>query len=273
MEFRDYIHNGGCKLDDTLGAWPWTQYRGFVPLHKRPAPPPPDTNEFEHMDLDEDESGSDYELPEGSPKSDESADIGNFEAEDSDQLEALVEEDEVKGLVDETEGWDWNKWRDQQVFDRAIAELEAIEKFAKESYDPDEVVSLITEFYALLVEMGHWPLGTIGYPPHAINVELGKELGYDDHVLVLMQKLPYVNRHENRWESYAGQIVDNTRFADYRQENDLTINGRCPYWGEGQYIESHMLPIAYPCGNHGWIILLDTKLGKDVSSSVAQKYC
>ena len=114
-------------------------------------------------------------------------------------------------------------------------------------------------------------LTNISYPPHSINVELGKELGYDDDVLDLMQKLPYVNRPDHWWD--RKDIWDDTDFADYRLEDYLRIVGRRPFWrfNDEPCIESHILPIAYPHRNYGWLMLLDTKLGKFISSFGARK--
>lgn len=241
---------------DDLGAWPWTQYRGIGPQSKRVISPPPDKSGFSLMDLDEDESGSDFELEYSS--SDEDTDEITSSEEDE-----TIEEDEVNDVVDEEKNWDYDKWRKDQAFDAAVAELEEVERLAPAQYDPDETVSLVTEFYELLVEMGHWELGSVQYPPHALNFTLGKKLGYDDNVLGLMHKLPYYEGGE-RWGE--GRIWDDTDFLNYRLDEHLEI-GRHPsyYFADGEdygaYIESHMLALAYPGSKYGWVLLLDTKLG------------
>ena len=40
---------------------------------------------------------------------------------------------------------------------------------------------MITQFYQLLVEMGHWEPEHIVYPPHAINITFARELGFDEN--------------------------------------------------------------------------------------------
>jgi len=272
MEFREFFDNPQwMKTGETLGGWPWLQYRGFLPLHKRPPPTPPDKNQFEHMDFDEEESGSDYEpSAEESPGGQNSEGGDSSESEDSEELETLIKEDEVKVMVDDMEGWKFHEWNKQQVFDRAVAELEAVEKLAPTIYNVDEVVSLVSEFYELMVEMGHWPEGSICYPPHSIDLKLGKEVGYNDEVLDLMQKLPYLKRLRYGRK----QICEDTEFANYTIDEDLRDGRRHYYFRDDEpCMESHMLMIASPSHLCGRFILLDTKLGKLVSSWSSRNHC
>lgn len=247
MEFRDILEGG--RLDNSLGPYPWTQYRGYELPRRRKASPPPDENTLAGMDLDDNEAENDQ--PTSPPSSSDSETIGSWA---SDEVN-----DELNVLAEDNKTFNWDAWRADQAFEKAIADLEEVERKAPTVYDPDEVVSLVTEFYELMVNMGHWPLDALFYPPHSINIPFGKELGYDDAVLDLMQKLPYVDPRCNRHGTY---VVNETIFANYTSDEDLE-RGRHPSWGnkDEPRIEGHMLAIAYPASLYGWLILLDTKLG------------
>jgi hypothetical protein len=148
--------------------------------------------------------------------------------------------------------------------------LDVAEKEAAAAYNPDEVVALLTQFYELLVEIAHWPLGTVQKAPHTdppVNVELGKELGYDDAVLELMQKLPYpkdVHRSLNK-------IVPDSFFYDFRSERDLKKARKHVGYDNDKYgtpIDSWILPLVAPSNRDGWSILLDTRLGMSLHITV-----
>ncbi|MCJ1431000.1 hypothetical protein MMC27_000350 [Xylographa pallens] len=142
-----------------------------------------------------------------------------------------------------------------------IIRLETAEAEAAATYNPAEVVALLTEFHELMMTMGHWPQGSIHRAPHdpPVNVELGKELGYEPQVLELMQKLPYLTRRLERHNNY---IIPETRWANYRQEKDLR-EGRRPMVPHGDThpnLDPWILPLAFP-GWYGVVIYLDTHIG------------
>ncbi|KAF7306393.1 Protein kinase domain-containing protein [Mycena indigotica] len=123
-----------------------------------------------------------------------------------------------------------------------ITMLEAHERHLVASYDIEEVVGLIMEFYEMLVDMGHWEATELMYAPHTdppVNAEHALELGYDENAVELMQRLPYVREH------------------------DLN-EGRRPYpqahADDGIDLDPGLLPLMLPW-RHGWLVLLDTRLG------------
>lgn len=140
--------------------------------------------------------------------------------------------------------------------------LDAAEKEAAAAYNPDEVVALLTEFYELLVEIAHWPLGVVQKAPHTdstVNIELGKELGYDETVLELMEKLPYARDEANQNQN---RIIPDSFFYNYTKERDLKRAQK--HVGYDKYeapIDSWILPIAGPSNRDGWSVVLDTRLG------------
>jgi hypothetical protein len=217
-------------------------------------------------DLDfqsEDEEGSGYE-PSESEISEELNNVENSEdgaeTERDNSMDFDVDENEVKDLEREVEEQGWpsssstpsEKERlEEAKFQEEVRILEAAEKEAAESYDPDEVVKLLTELYELLVEMTHWPEGVIKYAPHTdppLNEELAKELGYDPDVIGLMQKLPYVN--DRRGRETGRLLFDDGRFCQYTDDRVLESGRKYP------------LSLVEPCTRDGWVAFLDTRLGE-----------
>ncbi|KAJ7081702.1 hypothetical protein C8R43DRAFT_1052695 [Mycena crocata] len=111
------------------------------------------------------------------------------------------------------EGWN-QPTPSEKEFDQK--EDQARQLDAAAVYNPDLFVSLVTQLYELLIDMGHWPQGSLAYPPHpTLNETLAEELGYD--------RLPYMAP-----PARIPYIVDRTPFADYRDEWHLK-EGRRPY--------------------------------------------
>lgn len=228
---------------------------------------------FVDEDYHESETTSSYAPSEESENS-EMEDVSECEAsEETDYvlLEKIsqdvddMELDEIS--ADAAMGWPEPWWTEterarleKEELDRQIDQLVEEEGKAAAAYNPDEIVASITEFYELIVQMGHWPESSIHYPPHndpAINVDLAVELGYDPAVIQLMQKLPYISSR------YLDLIIDETRLADYRDEKHLR-DGRRPYPKMHQDgcpdIDHWMLPLTNP-NRYGFMLILDTRLG------------
>ncbi|KAJ7795681.1 hypothetical protein B0H14DRAFT_3888053 [Mycena olivaceomarginata] len=129
---------------------------------------------------------------------------------------------------------------------RQIEQLVKAEQDAAAAYNPDEVVSLITQFYELLVTMGHYPEGSIRYPPHTdppVNEELAAQLGYPAAAISLMRRLPvFGQKIQHRHTTH--EILPRTRFADYTAKKTL----------ERAAVLAHT-------HRDGWNIMLDTQLG------------
>ncbi|GAB7349782.1 hypothetical protein MBLNU459_g0501t1 [Dothideomycetes sp. NU459] len=180
----------------------------------------------------------------------------DYHESESDSTFAPSGSSEDSDMEDTSTKWKWMSRRDAatgwpkrptstEILDQEVAELIREEEKAAADYDPDELVALVAAFYELMVRMAHWPEGSIDYPPHNIsqvNTKLGAELGYDAAAVELMQ---------------------NTTFADYRNEGDMR-EGRRPYpyyWLDGcPDMDAWMLPPTKP-SRDGYLIILDTRLG------------
>lgn len=218
---------------------------------------------------DSDSAGTDY-LPseESHDGDDEELDSSADEAE---LIDVDLDEQEVRDLVQNVEenGWPHSPTISEKgrAIENEFIEQVEIHSIAKKKiaalYNPDEVVALLTEFFELLVEIAHWPQGIVQKAPHrdpAVNVHLGESLGYDEAVLELMQKLPYVADVENR---NVRQIVPDSFFYNYTAERDLNkAKQHVGYDKYGAMIDSWILPIVGPSNRDGWSIVLDTKLGE-----------
>ncbi|KAJ7071578.1 hypothetical protein C8F01DRAFT_441112 [Mycena amicta] len=193
--------------------------------------------------------------------SDEEASDTNSQVSDTDsEMQAILADNRIWLRNDTAEPWEEKR----EDLPRKIALLVAAEQRAAAVYDPDEVLALITQFYQLLVDMGHWEPDELTYAPHTdppVDVELALQLGYDEAVVALMQKLPYlrpnVARNENKY------LLGRTSFANYTGEHDLR-EGRRPYPytyidGCGD-LDPWLLPLMLPW-REGWHLILDTKIG------------
>ncbi|KAJ7498107.1 hypothetical protein B0H11DRAFT_2383033 [Mycena galericulata] len=220
-------------------------------------------------DLEEEDDSEDYV-----PESDET----NSEELESDSNDGGISDSEVASLSAHAYKWrrapfstDYELAQEEREdLPRQIAELVKAEQEAAAAYDPDEVVSLITQFYELLIEMGHWPEGSLRYPPHTdppVNEALAVELGYSPSTISIMQRLPYSTVAASH--SDQSYILGCTRWADYTSEENLR-EGRHPYPYGVIYgcsdLDPWLLPLMLP-NRDGWNVMLDTKLG------VVRAYC
>ncbi|KAJ7924406.1 hypothetical protein B0H13DRAFT_1978302 [Mycena leptocephala] len=252
--------------------WPWEQ-ASILSTTEEERP----QGNWLDADLGDDEdalnSEEEYVPPEGSgSEEDESSGDSDEEMSDSDghMSNGDISESELAYIIaDAQTGWpssptpSLKELEEQEELTRQIADLVKAEQDAAAAYNPDEVVSLITQLYELLVNMGHWPEGSIHYPPHTnppVNEELAVQLGYVPAAISLMNRLPYLTSRVNEHDS---EIVSRTRFADYTREEDLR-EGRSPY--PYQYmdgcppIDPWLLPLMLP-NRDGWHVMLDTNLG------------
>lgn len=218
---------------------------------------------------DSDSAGTDY-LPSEDSSHGDDEEI-NSSSDEAELLDPDVDEREVQDLIRDIEENGWpssptiseNERAEKNQFSEQIEILDNAEKEIAAMYDPDEVVALLTEFFELLVEIAHWPQGVVQKAPHrhpAVNVDLGKSLEYDEAVLELMQRLPYVGDGGNR---SVRQIVPDSFFYNYTTERDLKrAKKHVGYDKYGATIDSWILPIVGPSNRDGWSIVLDTRLGK-----------
>ncbi|KAF8210277.1 hypothetical protein K438DRAFT_147349 [Mycena galopus ATCC 62051] len=244
--------------------WPWVQpsiLSTAVEQERR------QHNSWLDADLGDksDDSDSDYVPSESS----ESSESSNDSDRDSSSGGHISEPELAIICTDAEEGWPSSPTpsvkalEEQEILARQIADLVMAEEDAATAYDPDKVVSLITQFYELLINMGHWPEGSLRYPPHTnppIDEELAVQLGYAPAAISIMQQLPYLTSDINRVE-YA--IVARTRFADYTLERHQR-EGRRPYpymyLDRCPDIDAWLLPFMLP-SRDGWHVMLDTRLG------------
>jgi hypothetical protein len=214
------------------------------------------------------DEGSGYEPSEETE--DEEMDEDDSSENASEPADVDVHADEVQDLARDIEEHSWpssptpseRERAEEQKLKTELEILDAAEKEAAASYNPDEVAGLLLEFYELLVEIAHWPLNSIRSAPHTsptVNIDLGKELGYDDAVLELMEKLPYVKDEANQNQR---RIVPDSFFYTYTNERDLRKAKK--HTGYDRYeapIDSWILPLVGPSNRDGWSVVLDTRLG------------
>ncbi|KAF7366549.1 SWIM-type domain-containing protein [Mycena sanguinolenta] len=193
---------------------------------------------------DTDDSDSDYVLSESN--------ASGSDASSSDSDERISDSELAYIRANTHTGWassstdSLRKLDKEAELDRQIVDLIQAEKDAAASYNPDEVVAVITQLYELLVTMGHWPEGSIRYAPHTdppVNEELALQLGYTPVAMSLMHRLPYPSPNINGW---------NDNVEEHLRE------GRSPYPYE--YIDPWLLPMVLP-KRYGWHVMLDTNLG------------
>ena len=126
-------------------------------------------------------------------------------------------------------------------------------------------MTLLTEFFELIITMGYWLEGCIQRAPHVrkpINSALTLELGYEPQVVELMQKLPYL---VDRTDYNETCVVSQSRFIDYRRDASLRKR-RWPLVPHGDDSVGHppldawILLLVDPKW-YGYVIYLDTRLG------------
>lgn len=235
--------------------WPWGQ--PSILTEKKPC----QANSWLNTDLEEPDDGSDSDY--------EHSGRDDSDASDSESMsDGDIGTSELADIrTDAESGWRYWRTRSQEKVDeredlpRQVAELVKAEQNAAAAYNPDEVVSLITQLYELLIAMGHWPKGSIQYPPHInppVNEELAAQLGYAPAVISLMQQLPYSVSNDE--EDY---ILGRTRFANYTDDEDLR-EGRHPspyQWiPDCPDLDPWLMPLMLP-NREGWNVMLDTNLG------------
>ncbi|KAJ7768269.1 hypothetical protein B0H16DRAFT_1519204 [Mycena metata] len=243
--------------------WPWQQPSILtVPVddERRPA------NSWLDDDFGEEEDdSSDYD-PEGSGSDCESTDDSDQETD----VSSSISESELGYLVTAGAAWERrSRTKSEEARDEAddlilsIAQLLEAEREAAAAYNPDEIVSLVTQFYELLITMGHWPEGSLRYAPHTnppLNEELAVQLGYTPAAISLMKRLPYLSSEVNQRNS---RILGRSVLADYTRDADLK-EGRRPYPymynKDGPDLDPWLVPWMLP-GRDGSHVILDTTLG------------
>ncbi|KAJ7771960.1 hypothetical protein DFH07DRAFT_997690 [Mycena maculata] len=243
--------------------WPWAQRSILTPeVEEKPS--------WLNTDLDEKDDSGDY-IPSSDDSGSDDGNQGTESDEDSDST-SQVSDPEVADLTAHGLAWRRSPFltesqqsqEQNEDLARQISELVKAEQDAAAAYNPEEVVSLITQFYELLITMGHWPEGSLRYSPHVdppVNEALAAGVGYAPAVISLMKRLPYLTWKANRDDSR--HIVGRTPWADYTSNEDIA-EGRHPY--PYQYIDGcpdldpWLLPLMLP-ERDGWNVLLDTNLG------------
>ncbi|KAF7306372.1 hypothetical protein MIND_00428400 [Mycena indigotica] len=220
-----------------------------------------------HEDWEEDEdSSSDYspsqnseysgtsDVSSNSDSDEEMTDVSEYKAE----LDAILRANRVH-LTPGNSSWEERR----EDLPRKIALLVEEERKATVAYDADEIAALVTKFYELLVEMGHWEASDVLYPPHIdppLDLQLARELGHSDSVLEIMQKLPYVRKMVARQERKL--ILARSYLADYTDESDLRESRRTHIYAadNSPLLDPWVLPLIFS-GRDGSSVMLDTKLG------------
>ncbi|KKY20298.1 hypothetical protein UCRPC4_g04188 [Phaeomoniella chlamydospora] len=164
-------------------------------------------------------------------------------------------------------------------------------RFRYGKFNANEIASLMTEWYELLQEMHYLGSGAIGYAPrtgkHAFNVTRARELGIDERVIDLAQRMPYIiedwaqpengtriddeelrelHRDDPNWwlgHQEEHMIWGEARFMDFA-DLDLIRDPMYMNWGrdDSEEIDDYMLRTAVSVtqmGNHGPVFILDTR--------------
>lgn len=137
-------------------------------------------------------------------------------------------------------------------------------------YNEDEIVSLVTELYELLVKLAYIDRDHIAWPPpggHAINEDLCRELRVAPEVISLLKRLPYVD--ENC--PYSLHLFPNSEPLSYLQDSDVERSrdpSAYPDSPRRDYILPHDIPLTGP-GDEGPYLLLDIRESTVFSQYVA----
>ena len=95
-----------------------------------------------------------------------------------------------------------------------------------------EVADIMTEFYELLAETGHYNESIIKRPPHhpGINKALAAELELSPEAVDMMELLPYLNLKDYpiAWSKGGGdnEFLLSGTFADLRDDGEVVGQGQ-----------------------------------------------
>jgi len=192
-------------------------------------------------------------------------------------MDLEVDENELNDLKKDAEVWpeppskEEIQAEEERILDEEIVQLEKAEAEAKAAYNPNEVAALMTELLDLFVSMGRFDEGSISRAPHhpPIDLSLARELGYDEGVLELLQKLPYVSSNMYGCER---EILPDSHFTKYLKEGALK-DGRIyvGYDAYGAVMDPWMVMLVELSNMYGWLVFLDTKLGRFTCSAGVKK--
>lgn len=139
-------------------------------------------------------------------------------------------------------------------------------------YNEETIISLITEWYSLLISLAYLHPAQVIYPPHDINEQLCRSLGIDDSVISLMRKIPYVDgpyadiqKQEGLDEGetvYGCHVFPGSMGYSFLRDDDI-IESRDPEKGgiggvRLNYLLSHDVALSH-CLRDGMILILDIK--------------
>lgn len=134
-------------------------------------------------------------------------------------------------------------------------------------YNEDEIVSLVTELYELLVKLAYIDRDHIRWSPpggHAINEDLCRELQLAPEVISLLKWLPYVDEDC----PYALHLFPNSEPLSYLQDSDVERSrdpAAYPDKPRRDYILPHDIPLTCP-GDEGPYLVLDVRASTSFSS-------
>jgi len=128
------------------------------------------------------------------------------------------------------------------------------------------VIDGLTELYQTLVEMQYLPKQLVRLPPHTaadnedddettVNVETGADVGFDEEVMELMQKLPYITGDSDDW-----YVAPYTHPVSYLKEWRID-GGRDPLDVGRNDLPPHALALTWGA-SYGTFLIYDTKTGK-----------
>lgn len=137
------------------------------------------------------------------------------------------------------------------------------------AFDPNEIATLLSNYYSLLARMHYISPSSIRQPPHAppINTALARSLHCSPAVISLLEALPYV-------QGYGGEddFMLGGSFADFRDDGELKQSRDPSYVGgdvwdretdeEGGKYVADWVCVLNASGHRGSLLYLDTRNGE-----------
>ncbi|KAH6675587.1 hypothetical protein B0J14DRAFT_637082 [Halenospora varia] len=137
------------------------------------------------------------------------------------------------------------------------------------TFDPNEIATLLSNYYSLLARMHYISPSSIHQPPHAppINTTLARSLHCSPSVISVLEALPYV-------QGYGGEddFMLGGSFADFRDDDELKRSRDPNYVGGdvwdrgvdeegGKYVEDWVC-VLNASGHRGSLLYFDTRNGE-----------
>lgn len=91
-------------------------------------------------------------------------------------------------------------------------------------YNEDLIISFITDFYDLLINIGYLPSDSVIFPHatcHRINIALCESLHIDPAVISLMKRTTYTNHRVNDWEQLEYPVFQGGWMYNFLKDENI----------------------------------------------------